>query len=549
MSEPGSLPDHHVPASALLIPTFVCILLVAHAIAFVPSEPFFNNDESRHVMTGVYARDLIVDHPSPLEIRDYTERYYQQYPALGLIVWPPAFYGFEGLAFLLFGDSFLVGCLLVLAFALLACIYFFFLVRRTHDQYTAFAAVLIVGLSPLVFEFSDRVMLEVPSLAWCLMAAFHFHRFLDNQRKLDLALCCLATALTALTRFDGIVLGPFFFFWLLAARKASLLRRRSVLIGIACAIVAVAPFYYLTWRYAGGAHLHAVKSGTTPDSTGFLAPANFIFYPLSIPRQLGWAALLPLVVGFIGAFRAGQRTASWPYLALMLAVYVTFTPLAEVEDRHAIYWVPALAVFVASGCRVIAHALARGSRLHVALVGVVIIGIGVQTWLHPRYHVYGYEDAARYVVEHNDETPVCLFDGFLNGDFIYQLRRLDPERRLWVLRGDKLVYSMLSDPHGGYQDNATTTEEVLRLIHRYDPELIVIEEPQVHFDVAGARLLRKTLRENPERFALEKVIPIRSDHPFFRDHELHVYRNKVRNPNRADVMELKDLGFGRKLGE
>src|SRR5205807_6673808 len=139
----------------------------------------------------------------------------QQYPALGIIVWPPAFYGFEGLAFLLFGDSFLVGRLLVVAFALLACVYFFLLVRRTHDHYTAFAAALILGLSPLVFEFSDRVMLEVPALAWCLMAAFHFHRYLDNPRKLDLALCCLATALATLTRFDGIVLGPFFFFWLL----------------------------------------------------------------------------------------------------------------------------------------------------------------------------------------------------------------------------------------------------------------------------------------------------------------------------------------------
>src|SRR5205823_9396318 len=138
---------------------------------------------------------------------------------------------------------------------------------------------------------------------------------------------------------------------------------------------------------------HAIQSGTSADATGFLAPANFVFYPLSIPRQLGWASLLPLVVGFIGAFRAGQRATSWPYLALMLAVYVTFTPLAEVEDRHAIYWVPALAVFVVTGCRLIAHALARGSRLNGVLVGLVLIGIGVQTWMCPRHYVYGYEVA------------------------------------------------------------------------------------------------------------------------------------------------------------
>src|SRR5439155_95601 len=155
-------------------------------------------------------------HPSPFDLRGYTERYYQQYPALGLLIWPPAFYGFEGVAFLIFGDSFLVGRLLVGVFAILGCVYLFLLVRRTHDQNIATAATLIFGLAPLVFHFSDRVMLEGPALAWSLMAAFHFHRYLDRERKRDLALCCLATALTALTRFDGIFLAPFFVIWLLA---------------------------------------------------------------------------------------------------------------------------------------------------------------------------------------------------------------------------------------------------------------------------------------------------------------------------------------------
>ena len=158
-------------------------LVLAHTIAFVPSEPYFFNDETRHVMTGVCVRDMLLDRPAPGDLREYTQRYYLQYPALGFGVWPPAFYGFEGLVFLIFGDSFLAARLLVGAFAILACVYFLLLVQRTHGRETAICAALLFGLAPLVFVYADRVMLETPALAWSLMAAFHFHRYLEHERK------------------------------------------------------------------------------------------------------------------------------------------------------------------------------------------------------------------------------------------------------------------------------------------------------------------------------------------------------------------------------
>src|SRR5262245_48082954 len=120
-------------------------------------EPFFNNDESRHVMTGVYFRDLAVDAPAS-ELRDYTSRYYLQYPALGLLIWPPMFHAIEGLAMLVFGDSLLTAKLLVGTFAALACWYLFRLVRRTHTPATAALAVLLFGLAPMVFQFTEYVM-------------------------------------------------------------------------------------------------------------------------------------------------------------------------------------------------------------------------------------------------------------------------------------------------------------------------------------------------------------------------------------------------------
>ena len=66
-------------------------------------------------------------------------------------------------------------------------------------------------------------------------------------------------------------------------------------------------------------------------------------------------------------------------------------------------------------------------------------------------------------------------------------------RKLWVLRGDKLFYSMLSEPAAGYKDHAHSEEEVLALLAKFDPEWIVVEDPQVHYELPGATMLRAVL--------------------------------------------------------
>ena len=103
------------------------------------SEPFFNGDETRHVMTGVFVRDAILEggitHP-----KQYAEQYYAQHPALGLLIWPPGFYAVEGLAMLAFGATFEVGRLLVFAYFVVAAAYLNALVKRTHGPEIAFVS-------------------------------------------------------------------------------------------------------------------------------------------------------------------------------------------------------------------------------------------------------------------------------------------------------------------------------------------------------------------------------------------------------------------------
>jgi len=509
------------------------VLALAQVLTWQPSEPFFNNDETRHVMTGVFFRDLLVDLPLD-RLRSYAVEYYLQYPALGVLVWPPLFYGIEGLFMLVFGTSFLVAKALVGLFSAMACAYLFLLVRRTHGTVAAVIAALLLGLSPMVFQLSRQVMLEMPALAFALAAVFYFVRYLDLQRRSDVFLAAAASAAFALTRYDAHFLLLFFLLCLLCLRRFDLLRRREVWLASALALAVVVPIYLPMLREFGRTHFRVTVQG----GSGL---GGLWYYSGNLPGQIGWALLVPALVGLVSALRPERRRATWPYLALTAATWLAFAPLAELQVRHSIYWVPAFALFAVEGIEWIA------SRTR-TVVAVIVVCAALWTVVRsPSPYVRGYETAAQYVVA-NTGSRFSFMDGFLNGGFIYQVRRHDPGRRLWILRGDKILYGVLNDPRSGYKEYAGGEAGILDILFRYDPDLIVVEEPQVIFETAMASRLRRTLATHPERFELVRSFPVESNVAAFEGVRLDVYRSKLRNPSPVQRVSFDMIGLGRSLG-
>lgn len=529
---------------ALWFAGVILALTLAHALTWVPSEPFFNNDETRHVMTGVFFRDFLLDLPFD-RLRAYTVDYYLQYPALGLMVWPPLFHGLEGVAMLLFGTSFLVAKGLVWIFAAVACASLFLLVRRTHDTRTAAAATLLFGLSPLVFQFTRHVMLEMPALAFLLASVYFFVRYLDLDRRRDLFLAAGAAAAFALTRYDALVLLLFFALTLAARRRWDLFRRREVWLAAVLALLAVLPLYLPMLIEFGRAHLQLnVARGPSPESRGLWS--SLTFYPQSLPRQIGVLPLVAALAGLLSTLRPERRRACWPYLVLIAATWLAFSPLAAPHPRRAIYWVPAFALLAVEGVGWLAGRL-RLPQARTVLASLLIAGAFWASLRSPSRYLRGYEEAARYVVENTQASRFSFVDGYLNGTFIYQVHRHDPDRRLWVLRGDKLLYGVLMDPRSGYQEHAGSESEILRELFHYDPELIVVEEPQVAYEMPAATRLREVLAAHPERYELVREFPIESNVAMFEGVRLNVYRSRLRNPAPARQLSFGMLGLGRSL--
>ncbi|HMF57667.1 MAG TPA: glycosyltransferase family 39 protein, partial [Pyrinomonadaceae bacterium] len=435
-------------------------------------------------------------------------------------------------------------------FAALACFYLFRLVCRTHDVTKAAIVVLFFGLSPLVFRLSHFVMLEVPTLALGLAATYYFVVFIEESRRRDLIFAALFSALAALTRFDAVYLPPLFLILIAVGKRWKILARKDVWVVAALALLLVAPFYVISASGIGWLHFKFVTETLSPSVPGFLSIRRFLFYPRLLPSQLGWLTLTPALVGMIYGFSIEQRERAWVYLAIVAATYLTFTPIGELEPRHTIYWIPAFALFAAEGIALITKWL-RAPQIYLPLSACVLAGAMWHALLKPLPVLRGYEQAARYVAANTNSSPFCLFMGRLDGNFIYQLRRQDPQRKLWTLRADKVLFSVLIVPGVQYKQLATGDEEILATIYKYDPEFIVMEEA-VQAETASAdrdeqlrnafeRQVKAAISNHPERFSLEQSIMVSSDEQAYQGMVLKIFRNKYRNENPERRLDLDIL--------
>jgi Dolichyl-phosphate-mannose-protein mannosyltransferase len=530
----------------LALPAILAFALAVQLAWMRSTEPYFSGDETRHVMTGVFVRDALVDggYRSP---RAYAERYYAQYPCLGLLVWPPGFYAVEGAAMLVFGASHDTGRGVVLAYLLVAIAYFHGLVRRTHGDRTAAIAAVLLVLSREVFLNSRAIMLETPTLACALGAIYHFEKYLTELKRRDLALFAVWTIAAGLHRYDAAFLAPLFAVRLAMEGRLRWLLARPVLSAIAGIAIALAPFYWLAFRSIGEQHALSAGTGSNPAVVRH-GLDRITYYLSSLEFQLGIVAAIAGGLGAIASFRRSERSRSRPWLALAAIVYVGFAALPEQETRHTIYWLPAWCVFAAEAALLPARRFGR--RWLSAVLVVLIVGhAGCWTLRQPVPWVRGYGDAAAYVLAHVEGSGIVLFDGHFDGTFIYSLRSRDEARRLWIARGDKLLYAVRSDPGAGYVEWTRSEKEITELLERLAPDYVVVEDPPLKHVLPAQVALRGVLSKRTDLFERAEEVPIRNNNIEWMEGGrlvLYRFRHRPPGPRRLNIPMLwggRDLSF------
>jgi len=517
----------------------VALPIVLHLVCTRPVEPVFGGDSNRHVVTSIFFRDYLSDTITTGHLsnpKDYAERYYEQYPALGLLVWPPLFHGVCGVAMMIFGTSVEVARGLVLLSFVVSCWCVYRMAGRVVDKDRAAAVTILYSIAPLIFDYSRDVMLEMPALALVMVSVDQFDLWLRGTRRRHLYIAAISAALAALTRFDAAVLLPFYLGMFVLQGGWTKLFNRHVVIASVVAMVLVGPVYLVIIKETGDLHVRqaAESVGGSEDGTAnaFLAAKNLWYYPKALVEQSGWPVAILCVLGFVTSLGRERRLQSSVFVALMVATYVTFSPLAELRARHAIYWMPCVAFFAVSGLEVILGLFTRiasGERLGMSppsnpgrtrRAHALPLAIGAYALLFAAaahgsmslnsYRVEGYSNAAELVLKSSSPGDKIFFDGWWDGNFTYHIRHLDSTRSRSVLRGDKLLYDFLCVPSTDFQQYVKNDREIVEKVIEASPKFVVLENPQFFQTIEVAQQLRNLVKTHPEIFEPVDQVPVSS---------------------------------------
>lgn len=514
------------PARRRFLLLFVSLALVtAVLLRGIHRGEFSENvDETVHAATGLYVASFIHDLPLRHPVQ-YTYRYYAQYPSLGIVMYPPAFYIVEGVAFSIFGPSVVTARLTVVFLALLGLYFWFNLVCELEDEYTAALSTLLLAFLPSVLRYEKVVMLDLPLMAFCLAASYFWILYLRRGSPHLLYWFATFLCLAFLTKQHAIYLGLWCLTTLVAEKRWDrILNWRAAGTAAVCSLV-VAPVYIL--QILMNASLALNVKGTSANAT-----MQWGYYWARLPELIGWGALVLSVFGILTSWWRIRRENAIVMLAWILSCYIIFTLVRHKEDRYILYWAPAFAYFAVAP-------FMRRTRLPwmrifgAAIVIVVLASYTVQAWSYQRLYVSGYAQLARQLTQR--EGGCVLVDMDLPGNFIFFMRAFDPARRFVILR--KALYEVRTVREWGVTEFAHNQSDVEQILKTDSVRYIVVEKNMpLYFSSQTA--LREIL-DHSGQYKMVATVPIESNLNGWQGRRLILYESATPVVPPRGVLHIK----------
>jgi hypothetical protein len=465
------------PAALRLLPLVVVLAIGGWLCAKdITSEAsaMARGDNARSLMNGVFIHDFVRDLPgvTPSELMGWAQRYYARYPALSIghhpVLLPVIFAG----AYAVLGVSVFAARLVLLIFFLAALAWCYALLRELYDDLVAFLGTAIVATNPFLLHYARSVLSEVPAIAFGLGALYYLVLYGRYERLRHLILLVALTLLSIYAKQLAIFLIPLIVVYLALTRGwRHLLSRRVLTVGIVAAVLLV-PVVAMTLRLSP----HSVKlasqmaTGARPQPIG---PATRLVNTV-VGQSLAPAAVIAVVALLIAMVRRDWRPlffASW--VLLVFSQIYWFTGGMEPE-RHAMYWIPAIAALAAG---IVTWAPRPELRW---VLAVVVLGVSIQQGVaaakKPAPRSTGYDEAAAFVAAAGKGDSVLFSGPYDTGLFVFGIRKHDRSGKMVVLRADKLL---ATSKMGRTVDRITRVEEIYETLQRFGTAFVVLEDVPV----------------------------------------------------------------------
>ena len=509
---------------------------------------FTSSDASRHAMDGVLLHDLAAGG----HFRDayrYVVDYYGRYPALAIGYYPPFFAAVEAVVFSILPLARESALATELLFALVALLFWYMLVRSTHDRKHAVLASVFLMVNPLTVLWAREIMLEMPALALVIVTMFFLERFSRAGRIADAYGLAAGIGLAFLTKQTAIFVVPVALVTLAVRGKIRSLARWAMLGPAALAALLLAPWLALTIAL-GGVNIHQ-SVGSLGETLG--APARWSFAAWSY-YLLHVSEVVTLPVAVLAAGAAIIRPRNVGLYLVWLGVFYIFASVVSVkEPRYFYLGVPPICLLAAVGAVALFRWQPRRWGRVTRAFAYLVVGCALiwPVWQTARLKVPridGYDAAAHRMADLRGVGRI-LVGTYDDGAMVFYLRLHDPAQRLQVFRVSKLFYSTAIMEQYGFQEFVRTYDDMKNLLKEYGIRYVLVERPVERNAYRKGSRLQRLLDDhlNSADFRPVSTVPVWTNLRSRPCSRLAAYEFVEAGPPRRQSIDIQILAIGKTL--
>lgn len=511
---------------------FAVLALVAAVALWFLGAPggnrFWWSDSPSHALNGVFLVDFLRsgEWTDPM---GFATRYFVQYPAITIGLYPPLFYVVSAPFYAVLGPTQEAGLAAVFVHYAVCALGAYRLARFWWGVPLSLATALTLVVAPEMGNWGRQVMLEVPSMAFAVWSLVFFIAYTREQKPWRLYLSLFLLVCAIWTKLSSAFIVFPYFGMLLWLRGTRLFTDRHTWIQGALFAIGVAPMLAMTLWF-GQANLQSV-AGLSDATVDRGSLENWLWYGRLMHRIVGWPVLVLGALGgvfaLLGLVRVSRSEARF-WLGWFAAGYVFFSAIDLKEVRHALLLaLPLVLLAMLAVDRLAAWALAARPRLAPAAgFGLFAATLLISVLAYPPRSVGGYAEAARQVATLAPRDSVVLYSGNLHQSFVFAMRGQDrPD--LTTLRANKLLFTFAVRMSLGVEQRNYTRADIPDLLDRNGVHYLVVQ-PRFAESLEVMREFYAALET--DRFERVAVIPTPAtwdraewDTPV---HELWIYRNK-----------------------
>ena len=542
----------NLPKSKIYILFLISITLAVTGKGLLSGD-FWWSDESRHAMDGVYFLDLIKDMPIS-HLYQYTKQYYAKYPALGLAWYPPFFAMIEAVFYAILGISTFTARFTVIFFALLGISIWYIWIRNIYNYEVAFYSGLLFITTPLVVYWSHAVMLEIPTLTMIILCFYCFYNYFELDKKKYAYYLALSLSAALLTKQTAAFIIPLFFSYILIRKKYKKLIKKECIIAYIILAVFIIPLTIFTLKFGTLGLRVTLGNLKEAGKSGILEQWSYYLYLL--PNIVTRPVLILAIISIPFLIKTKDKKSSlfllWIFWWYICFSYIFGAQGASKWNYYGIYVVPPLCLLSVLILNSVKNML--NTKLTILISSLVLIAIctyqiilsfNIKTPYVPNI----YKEAAKFVTQHPKGTTT-LVSAYYDGNFIFHVREYDINKRMIILRADKILVSIAVFKKWGVYSYVYDENDIYKILQDYGIGYIVVEDRDL-IGIKAFKMLRKTL--NSKKFTLVKCLKPQKNTleynyiPKIKNISLLIYEYNNITPPRANDLVIKFPHMGREI--